>query len=749
MSQPNSPNEKPSLNEQIADIVLKVIMAGGVTGGGIGAFWSLFRESDIPKAITSAVIGLGISYAARMLTPIHKGNERRLEEAGEAIDAGIDWVTDQVIAKATGFENKYRLCQASACQRLRSEGVAQHERILIPLLRDVYVPLTLDFSAISPGFRDLQEPLAGYGDYESKQDLDIWKILANLHHNSDFRQLAVLAWGGYGKTTLLKHIAYRYGTNNHPKTVPSLIPVLLVLRDYREMISQHNPPDLPELITQRHVPNLPGASDLKPPDEWAKAMLTRGDAIVMFDGFDEVGKAQRPAVARWINRQMKRYGKSVFILTSRPKAYKQMDAAHRLEFPTSLWVRDFDVQQRKDFVEKWYRCQERYTNINPDTPDVEQVATRSAADLLSQIEERQELKDLAKNPLLLNMIATFHRRNPGAKLPRRRVELYREIFQLQLRDRPKARTLDTLLTECEAQTILQRIAIDMMNRRWERIQQPILLQGLKTILEELGEIVEAAELLEQIEQVSELLIKQEDDYEFAHLSFQEYLASAYIAQNRQRQEHLLYKHLEDDWWKPTILLYVAQTNPTHLIQEAINRGAIDLAYQCLQELPKTRQIAPELEAQITALKKTVQTSRYAQLENYLRNGQWKEADDETYRLMIKTVGKEEGQWFEVEELLNFPCEELIVIDGLWVKYSNGKFGFSVQKDIYLGCGGIPDGKYYREISERFGDRVGWREEGIWNIRMKYDVSSPEGHLPKGGVTQSLVVLFSRIHTCKV
>ena len=116
--------------------------------------------------------------------------------------------------------------------------------------------------------------------------------------------------------------------------------------------------------------------------------------------------------------------------------------------------------------------------------------------------------------------------------------------------------------------------------------------------------------------------------------------------------------------------------------------------------------------------------------------------------MITTVEKEVGQWFEVEELLNFPCEELLVIDGLWVKYSNGKFGFSVQKDIYLGCGGVPDGKYYKETSERFGDCVGWREEGEWNIPMKYDVSSPRGHLPKGGVTQSLVVLFYRIHTCQ-
>ncbi|MBF2051150.1 MAG: hypothetical protein EDM05_025695 [Leptolyngbya sp. IPPAS B-1204] len=73
------PAAKPTFSEQVADILLKFVMAGGVAGGGFGAFWSLFKDSDVPKAIASAVIGLGISYAAKMLQPIDAGNRRRLE----------------------------------------------------------------------------------------------------------------------------------------------------------------------------------------------------------------------------------------------------------------------------------------------------------------------------------------------------------------------------------------------------------------------------------------------------------------------------------------------------------------------------------------------------------------------------------------------------------------------------------------------------------------------------------------------
>jgi hypothetical protein len=104
--------------------------------------------------------------------------------------------------------------------------------------------------------------------------------------------------------------------------------------------------------------------------------------------------------------------------------------------------------------------------------------------------------------------------------------------------------------------------------------------------------------------------------------------------------------------------------------------------------------------------------------------------------MITTVGKEEGQQFAPEELLNFPCEELRAIDMLWVRYSNGRFGFSVQKQIYVECGGKPDGEYSGdEIWERFGDRVGWRKEDQWLDYSALDPSfaSPKGIFPVGGL----------------
>ncbi|MEM8504861.1 MAG: GUN4 domain-containing protein [Cyanobacteria bacterium P01_D01_bin.1] len=170
----------------------------------------------------------------------------------------------------------------------------------------------------------------------------------------------------------------------------------------------------------------------------------------------------------------------------------------------------------------------------------------------------------------------------------------------------------------------------------------------------------------------------------------------------------------------------------------------------------------ELRAQQSEPQRLLIDARYADLERYLKNKEWEAADEETYRLMIAEVGKEEGQWFKREDLLNFPCEPLRVINGLWVTHSGGRFGFSVQKDLYLKCGGIADGKHYEGAWKKFCQQNGWMKSNeLSNVR--YDTSSPLGHIPVcsslevywgsviGGRREGevLEVLFSRLQTCKL
>ena len=102
--------------------------------------------------------------------------------------------------------------------------------------------------------------------------------------------------------------------------------------------------------------------------------------------------------------------------------------------------------------------------------------------------------------------------------------------------------------------------------------------------------------------------------------------------------------------------------------------------------------------------------KYLALVNYLASASWREADEETYRLMITTVGKDKGQFLNEKDMKTFPCEDLLTLDRLWVNYSNAKWGFSIQKHIWEECGSPMT---YNYDWEKFGERVGWRKQGNW------------------------------------
>jgi len=148
--------------------------------------------------------------------------------------------------------------------------------------------------------------------------------------------------------------------------------------------------------------------------------------------------------------------------------------------------------------------------------------------------------------------------------------------------------------------------------------------------------------------------------------------------------------------------------------------------------------------------KSAKDVNYHQLEELLKARSWYEADKETANKMYEVAGRTKEGWLSVEDIDNFPCEDLRTIDQLWVKYSNGRFGFSVQKRIYQSLGGTLS--YDEKVWKAFGDQVGWRVEGSWfyyNKEQKFNLIAPVGHLP-GALSLLLSgFFFSRVETCRL
>ncbi len=130
--------------------------------------------------------------------------------------------------------------------------------------------------------------------------------------------------------------------------------------------------------------------------------------------------------------------------------------------------------------------------------------------------------------------------------------------------------------------------------------------------------------------------------------------------------------------------------------------------------------------------KSARNVDYTELRDFLAAGKWKEADQETANVMLKAANRESEGWLHVKDIDNFPCDDLRTIDQLWVHYSNGKFGFSVQKKIYMDqLGGTRD--YNEEIWDEFCDRVGWRKGGNLvnhsDLTFELQDTTQVGHLP--------------------
>jgi GUN4-like/Ribonuclease-III-like len=135
---------------------------------------------------------------------------------------------------------------------------------------------------------------------------------------------------------------------------------------------------------------------------------------------------------------------------------------------------------------------------------------------------------------------------------------------------------------------------------------------------------------------------------------------------------------------------------------------------------------------------------YSQLDALLSTGKWQAADLETREVMLRVIGRVD---FLPRELIEeFPCEDLSIIDRLWRHYSRDRFGFSIQVEILNEVGGNWD---------NFGDRVGWRIDGIWQPKddRRYDLQAPAVHLPSAAIRaaghgKARTLILSRLEGCQ-
>jgi hypothetical protein len=138
--------------------------------------------------------------------------------------------------------------------------------------------------------------------------------------------------------------------------------------------------------------------------------------------------------------------------------------------------------------------------------------------------------------------------------------------------------------------------------------------------------------------------------------------------------------------------------------------------------------------------------KYMELANHLGAGRWKEADEETTKLLMEQEQSSlySAVWVNLpsevtpheifsvpaqrisEYCRSIPCENLQIVDHLWTHFSAGRFGLHAQLKVAWE-NGIQD---INDI-EKLGDLLGWRENNYWIYYedLTFDINAPMGHLP--------------------
>ncbi|MCC5607663.1 GUN4 domain-containing protein [Nostoc sp. CHAB 5834] len=129
---------------------------------------------------------------------------------------------------------------------------------------------------------------------------------------------------------------------------------------------------------------------------------------------------------------------------------------------------------------------------------------------------------------------------------------------------------------------------------------------------------------------------------------------------------------------------------------------------------------------------------YNSLQQLLAVQDFQAADRVTIEKMCELSGPTAVQrkWLYFTEVEKTSAVDLQTINNLWLVHSEGKFGFSVQREIWLSLG---------KNWENFWPKIGWKAGNTWTRypnEFTWDLSAPRGHLPLSNQLRGVRVFAS-------
>ncbi|MFJ6855889.1 NACHT domain-containing protein [Streptomyces sp. NPDC091271] len=364
---------------------------------------------------------------------------------------------------------------------------------------------------------------------------------------ADRRRVLLRGDAGAGKTTLLWWLAAHASARTLSgalEPLNGLIPFVVPLRTLRARGSTFPGP--------AQLADTTGLVVDQAPEGWAGRVLEAGRAVLLVDGLDEVPPEKREEAHAWVSQLLLRYPDTRCVATVRPLAVEpDWLGSESFEELRLLPMRNEDIQS---FVASWHRAA-RMVEQEEDHERLRELER----DLTRQFAQNTTLSDLARTPLLCAVICALHRRREGF-LPETRWKLYRSALEMLLGHRDRRRRIDGpegIVMDVEEHTqLLQRIAAWLVREGQSEFTRDQALRQLERALpgmERVSAQGPADKILTHLLNRSGLLQECTDDtYQFAHRTFQDFLAAKELVEDDHLNE--LLGHAGEEQWQDVILL---------------------------------------------------------------------------------------------------------------------------------------------------------------------------------------------------
>ena len=296
--------------------------------------------------------------------------------------------------------------------------------------------------------------------------------------------------------------------------------------------------------------------------------------MLLFDGLDEVNSSVRKQVVQVIKDLLNnhKYKQCRAIITCRTAVY-QNEFAEVVN--QTLEIIEFSDQQIRGFLQSWS------SQMPPG---------KSIGQLIQTLQNKPKIMALARNPLLLTIIAYLYT-DISFVLPHSRAEFYQKSTDILLEQWQRNFNFKYQDRVSEKRRILQHLALYNQDNADQQQQDSRSIDD-QTILAQLQQILPALNLepntdskpiLEEIVERSGLLLKIDSGrrYQFAHLTLQEFFAAAAL---KDRGNELIDRFKTDPKaWRETVKLWCGLAgNSTELIKAVYAQDGLT-GFECLAD----------------------------------------------------------------------------------------------------------------------------------------------------------------------